>query len=147
MTISTIMTESMTTLKENFVNFILSLDKGTLGAMSTRYFSNRISNVRGLIMNKVTYIQVNRFTEGFGKLLSDINRGLKNYLRYMSYPNEKDPIIVWIFYLSYLIVHVSVIMGIVSAFLFPNGVWQLFATVGAVGAFICGCLVLVHDPK
>lgn len=77
--------------------------------------------------------------------IGDIKGALKNYLRYISYPNERMSITGWICYLSYLIIHISVVMGVVSIFLFPSGVWQLFATIGTISAFVCGSIIMIQS--
>lgn len=91
----------------------------------------------------MNYIYVNRYIERLG----DIKCALKNHLRYISYPDEKMSRTGWICYLSYLIVHISVVMGVISIFLFPSGVWQLFATIGAISAFVCGSVIMTYDPE
>jgi len=103
---------------------------------------------------KISRNQLAEQTEGinmeygkFGELYVYVEGNLKDYLRYMSYPNEREPITVWICYLSYLIAHISIVMGIISIFLFPYGIWQLFAIVGAISAFICGSVVLTYEPE
>lgn len=89
----------------------------------------------------------NRYVEEFRELCIYIKDGLKNHLRFLSYPKEKMSMIAWIAYLSYLVLNISTIMIIVSIFLFPSGVWQLFAIIGTMSAFISGSIVMTYEPK
>ncbi len=90
---------------------------------------------------------VNRYIGELRGLLTYVKDGFKNHLRNLSYPKEKMSMIAWIAYLSYLVANISVVMGIVSIFLFPSGVWRLFAIIGTMSMFIFYSIVMTYEPK
>ncbi len=89
----------------------------------------------------------NKYVEEFRELCVYLKDGLKNHLSSLSYPKEKISITGWIFYFSYIVCNISVLIGILSIFLLPHGAWMLFAMTGIMSAFICFSIIMTYEPK
>lgn len=87
----------------------------------------------------------NGHIEEFKNMYRYIEDGIKNYLRYISWPNEKLPMAVWVAYLSYLAMHISAAMVILSIF-FPT---MLVASIliFIICTVVSLVIILTYEPK